>query len=395
MKVKKKHIDKLELLFVLFMSFALMPDVLAVGGHSLKGMYLMFIVLVGLMANKKRLVKPDKAIVGLFAYGILVSLFASITWGIDRLFFNYCFGFFVIILILSLGTKYTEDDWLYMLQCVWWLLVACVLINDIKQSYRFVEYFQYRLNHPYIVTLVNGGCNIEACWIGILSLSFYRVKKRFIPVAVALGFSLLYASRVGMIATFVVILIFAYGRLPEDTKRRLFNRRVIFTILGITALVMLLVAGIGGGFFLQVFSRFADIGHDPGSLGRLAMWYYVPQTIMEYPFGVGLGNVMPALESVSHLIYEDGNLHNIYMQMFIETGIIGGTLYLFVVVTWCIRNIKRAFVSPIVGMLCIYFVLALFQFRGGDTIFFCLLGIYLNTIKNKQRGTYSEKKISN
>lgn len=381
MKVKKKHIDIFELLFVLFMSFALMPDVLAVGGHSLKGMYLVFIVLVGLWANKKRLVKPDKAIVGLFAYGILVSLFASITWGIDRLFLNYCFGFFVIILFLSLGTKYTEDDWIYMLQCVWWLLVACVLINDIKQSYRFVEYFQYRLNHPNIVTLVNGGCNIEACWIGILSLSFYRAKKRFIPVAVALGFSLLYASRVGMIATFIVILIFTYGRLPEDTKRRLFNRRIVFTILGIVTFIMLLVAGIGGSLFLQVVSRFFDIGYDPGSLGRLAMWYYVPRTIMEYPFGVGLGNVMPALESVSHLIYEDGNLHNIYMQMFIETGIIGGVLYLFIVVTWCIRNVKQAFASPIVGMLCIYFVLALFQFRGGETIFFCLLGIYFSIIK--------------
>ncbi len=381
MKIIIKHIDKLKLLFVLFMSFALMPDVLAIAGHSLKGMYFLFIALVGLVVNKRRVIMPNKVISGLFVLIIFVSLVSAFSWGIDRLFFNYCFGFVVLTMFLSLGSKFTEDEWVCMLQWVWWLLVACVIINDIKQSYRFVEYFQYKLAHPYITTLVTGGCNIEASWIAILSLSFYKAKKRFTPVVVALAFSLLYASRVGMIAVFIVMLIFMYGRLPDDTKRKLFNRRIIFTILGTVALAMLLVASVGGDLFLQVFSRFSNIGYDPGSLSRLAMWYYVPQTIIEYPMGVGIGNVMPVLESVSNLMYEEGNLHNIYMQMFVEIGIIGGLLYLVTVVVWCIKNIKKAFVSPVVGMLCIYFFLALFQFSSGDTIFFCLLGIYLSIQK--------------
>lgn len=385
MKIRIKHIDTLKILFVLFMSFALMPDVIAVAGHSLKGMYLLFVVLMGIVVKKRKIKKPNIIITGLFALGISVSLAVAIWWGIDRLFFNYCFGFVIITLFLSLGSRYTEDEWLHILQWVWWLLVACVIINDIKQAYRFIEYFQYRLNHPYIVTLVNGGCNIEACWISILSLSFYKEKKRFVPLIIGLIFSLLYASRVGMIAIFIVAILFIYGRLPEDTKRRLYKRRIAFTGIGIALLILLIVASAGDGLFLQVFSRFSDIGHDPGSLGRLAMWYYVPQTIMEYPFGVGLGNVMKALERVSRRMYEDGNLHNIYMQMFIEIGIIGGLLYLTTVVVWCIKNIKNAFVSPVIAMLCIYFLLGLFQFRGGDTIFFCLMGVYFDIIQNKRR----------
>lgn len=384
LKVSLKNKDRLSIIFILFMAFALMPDVISIAGHSLKGMYIILLLLIGTMAIKRKFKKPNSLFCAIFTYAFGVSLVAAASWGIDRLLINYCFGFVIVIIFVSLGNKYSEEQWMGILQKVWVLLMTCVTINNFIQSYRFVEYFQTGLDHPYISTLVTGGVNIEGTWIAILALSFYNAKERTLPLVISFGYSLLYASRAAIIADCVVMLIFIYGRLPDDTKRKLRNRRTIFTIMGIVGVMAVIAISANAGLIMQVFSRVADIGHDPGSLGRFAMWHYVPYVIERYPFGVGLGNVIPALEKVSPLIYEEDNIHNIYLQMFVEIGVIGGLLYIGVVIYWFKKNIKKFLTTPVVGMLGIYFLLCLFQFRGGETIFFSLLGIYFCVTKSKK-----------
>lgn len=387
--MSKRNLKKccpIELLLILFMTFALMPDVVSVAGHSLKPMYFLFVVLLFLVVKKNRVIKPNNVILCLFAFMFFVSILASFRWGIDRLLINYCFGLVVVTIFQSLGNSINDRQWQTLLRKVWLLLLVAVLINNARQAYRFVEYIQYHLEHPFIETLVNGGCNIEATWIAILAMSYFNSKKRWMVLGISVVISMIYASRVGIIADVIVTFIFAFGKMSKDTRKKVFNRSLWFISATVMGVIILFVIDSGRELSsLKVLSRFTEIGHDPGSLGRLAMWRYVPRIIISYPFGVGLGNSIKALETVSPLIYEDGNLHNLFMQMGCEIGVLGGMFYILIWAFFLIKERTQFLSCPIKAMLLIYFSLCMFQFRGGETIFFCLLGIYFCSCNKSQQ----------
>ena len=118
-KVKLKHIDKLKSILILFMVFALMPNLISIAGHSFKAMYFIFVIMSGIIFSKQKIKKPNSVILYLFFYMFLVSLLAVFHWGIDRLLINYCFGFVVIAFFMTLGSRYAENEWMEMLQKVW------------------------------------------------------------------------------------------------------------------------------------------------------------------------------------------------------------------------------------------------------------------------------------
>ena len=378
----KRKVGVLDLLFGLLITFSVMLDCVPIFGH-VQGLYRVLIVfaMIGLFVlPRKKVQAPPAVITLLFAYAFAVSLIASFHWGLNKLFFNYGFCYVVLTIFVSLGSEYTEDRWMQILQKIWILLVLCTVVNDIVQWQRIEEYFAFSLKHPIIQTLVGGGVNLEATWIAVFVLSFFKSKWRVAPLLISIGYSLLYASRAGLIADFVIAGIFAYDYFVQGKGFSLKkNQMLILASVFVCAMAAVVYLTVKGSYIFQVIERFGNLFSDPGSRGRLAMWKYAPATIVKYPFGVGLGNVMPALETISPLKYTENNLHNIYMQMFIELGIFGGVFHLLVVLYWLRANLKRFFTSPIVAMLYIYFLLALLQFRGGDTLLFCLLGIYLTT----------------
>lgn len=375
MKENVRHI-----ILILFMVCSLAPDIISYNGNSLKLMYIVFGILLFIVIMGRKVVLPPKKLMFFFFIMILISLIASIKWGVDRLFFNYCFGFVIICIILSIAKDRNEilDEKIF--RTVWIILVGLVVINDIKQGSKFIEYVALHLEHPYIDTVVTGGVNLEATWIGILAISFFNSKKRWWPFVISCCISLIYASRVGIIANVIACFIFIFGKKDMDSKRKILNRRVILTIFMSVILVFLLKKGFQQSLLILI--RFKEIGFDNGSVGRLSMWKFVIPTLMEYPFGVGLGNSIKSIETISHLKYMEDNLHNLYMQMFVELGVIGGGMYLWLWGNYLKKEIKNILTSPIVSMLFIYFILAFLQFKGGETIFFCILGVYLT--KNKK-----------
>lgn len=373
MVLRKKEI--VFYIFVIFAIFSLAPDIVDVNGHTYKIMYVIFAVLFLITLGYKKFKLPNKVLLTCYVYFLLVSLANAIKWGIDRLFFNYCFGFCVITLCLTFGKDFILDDWLKIFRIVWIALVILIAINDFSQLFRFIEYRKYGLDHPYIGTVVTGGVNLEATWVAILVLAFFNLKKRWIPFFLSLAISLLYASRVGIVANMIVLFIFVFERKAIDSNHEVMRRRLILSSVALVMVVVLFKRG--SEQMLSVFKRFTQIGREAGSLGRIAMWRYIPKLIFKYPLGVGLGNSMLALKKVSPLNYVENNLHNLFLQMFVEVGIVGGIIYLLLWFYFLKNNLKKIFTNPIVGMLIAYFVLSLIQFRGGETIFFCILGAYL------------------
>ena len=379
-------IFKIDTLFLLFITFALMPDIFKMCGINIKPMYLLFLIFLGILIYRRRCILPDKVIIGLFIYSFLISVVAIPFWGIGRRLVNYSFGMVVLVIFCTLGKKVRFERWLIILQKVWLIVVVAVCINNLVHYKVFREYFYLKLNHPALDTLIVGGVNIEASWIAMLTLAFGHRKDRIVPLVVSCFFSLLYASRCGIIADFLVAVFFIYGSKPYEKLKKRITRGVLCSCIGFCAIVVLFLVPISSDLLLKVFSRITEIGHDPGSLGRFAMWKYIPALICMQPFGVGLGNAMKGISKISPLVYEENNVHCVIIQMFCEIGIIGGILYISAWWKFLIKNIKSLFKNPLIQILFIYLVLSLVQFGGGETIFFCMLGIYLVTNKYEMRG---------
>ena len=395
-KGKITGVFNIEVLFTMFIIFALLPDMFRINGISLKPMYAVLGVLCILLLRKRNCILPNKTVLIIFSYGILVSFGMMLFMGVGRRFFNYIFGIVVLTIFCTLGKSITFDRWMVLLQKVWGVCITVVTINDISNYKVFSEYFYLKLNHPALETVIVGGVNLEATWLGILSVFFWDKWWRFLPLGISSAFSLLYASRCGMIADILVAMFFVYEKIPFEKAIKRIKRIFAFTLLGIVGCAILLNSPSYSRDVLKIFSRITQIGRDVGSMGRIAMWKYAPNLIKTYPMGVGLGNCMKGLMKVSPILYEEDNMHCVILQMFCEIGVFGGIAYILVWGRFIKKNIYMVFKNPIIQALIIYFLLSFFQFGGGETIFFCILGIYFCTKKTDWREVrHSESKNFN
>ena len=159
--------------------------------------------------------------------------------------------------------------------------------------------------------------------------------------------------------------------------------RYIFLVV---ILFSLLFIANKNGLFDYIFERFAMTGEDAGSVGRINMWQYASELIRTNPLGVGIGNSIKALERLTGIDYSEGNFHNVYMQMFIDLGWLGGIAYLSIVIGFVIKQFKNLFKNPLVAMLDVYVIVSLVQFKGGDSIIFFVLGAFLVSLSSQKGG---------
>jgi O-antigen ligase len=163
--------------------------------------------------------------------------------------------------------------------------------------------------------LARASAILAATAIGIMMISILETKSRagaaLSIVAILGGASMLPARS------------FPYG-----TKGKLFGFAGIGAVLSV-----LLVLGYTG----TLFGHNLEIEKlDNGRISNLPVFF---QIVRDYfPFGSGLGSfetVFRAYENVSNFDYDYlNNAHNDYIQILIETGLIGGSLLLVFLVWW-------------------------------------------------------------
>ena len=106
LRIKKGKITgvfNIEVLFTMFIIFALLPDMFRINGISLKPMYAVLGVLCILLLRKRNCILPNKTVLIIFSYGILVSFGMMLFMGVGRRFFNYIFGIVVLTIFCTLG----------------------------------------------------------------------------------------------------------------------------------------------------------------------------------------------------------------------------------------------------------------------------------------------------
>jgi putative inorganic carbon (HCO3(-)) transporter len=124
-----------------------------------------------------------------------------------------------------------------------------------------------------------------------------------------------------------------------------------------------------------VAQRFSDIGEEPGSLGRMTLWRGGLRVFAENPMGVGAGNAVPMLRRVLGVAVPEDNLHNIYLQHAVETGLPGLAALLVFAIVAALRVVRSRFRDQLLLFVAAYLVAGVIQFTGVDAILWLVYGL--------------------
>ena len=124
-----------------------------------------------------------------------------------------------------------------------------------------------------------------------------------------------------------------------------------------------------------VAQRFSEIGEDPGSLGRMTLWRGGLRVFAENPMGVGAGNAVPMLRRVLGVAVPEDNLHNIYLQQAVETGLPGLVVLLVFAAFVALRVVRSRFRDQLLLFVAAYLVAGVLQFTGVDAILWLVYGL--------------------
>lgn len=378
--MKKKNYQKICLMILLISCCLQNVVFIDFGMFGFKLYHLIGILLLPIAIKGHKIKLPPKFITIFFLYILIVSIFAGFSYGFHSLLLRYIFCYYLIIVIFNLGNNLTENDWSDILCKTAWIILILVYLRAIQNYKIILNFFKNPFGHPIYNFIFSGGANIEATWIALFVFLLKPSKKSYIYLGLSFALSTILASRVGIIANCIGLIYYIFYKKKDNSKNilKLFIL-IFFTICGIILLFQLDI--IQGNYILQ---RFGNIGKDPGSIGRLSMWMYIFDCIKLNPFGFGLGNAIKGINMVSTKIITEGNVHNLFFQMLVDTGILGGIFYLLFVIYFFIKHIKNFFSNKYVAFLSVYFILGLLQFAGGDAIMFYVLGIFL-TLKSDWR----------
>lgn len=352
-------------------------SIVEIEGAGLKLSHLFSLLFIPFIKNKIKI--PNVYICIFYITMLFVTILGGLKFGVNSLILNYVYGFYLLIIILNVGKEIKYDEWIVVFRKAAIVIAGIVIVNDYIQRSELIQFISNPFGHPSIDYLFGGGANLESTWISLFLFAFYD-SKLFLPYLIfCFGISAIYASRVGML----IVIIFIAFRILAKRKNISTIKVLLVVIVGIAVIGYMFTIGM----FDYILSRFEDIGFDSGSLGRLAMWQFAGQAIVDNPFGVGIGNALNYLRYTTGIPFVESNMHNLFMQMFVELGWFGGLYYLNIVAAFFIKQWKQVGNNAFIGMLYAYIFMSLFQFRGGEPLIFFVLGVY---VCNKTR----EDKVS-
>lgn len=365
--IKKENKEKIIAFFIILLACLQNISIVEFSGFALKPIHILLFLLIPNLCKKKRIaIYPP--IVAYVMYVILLSLIVSLWFPLKGFIFNYVFGLAIYLYIINLDKSMLSFADAQKAICdSMFIIIAYVLINDILQYKEFISFFNNPWNgHPAISTVFGGGPNVEASWIGMFSVFFISDKRKWIYSTGSLIISISYASRAGILINIMAIGLMNKEAIIKDKK----------TILAFLVGIVAVMWAFSKGYLGIITDRFSTMGEDKGSEGRLINLRGFMKTFEAFPFGYGIGNCMDSIRNVTESISRDNNMHNVYLQNFIELGFIGGTWYILLALVFCIRSRKQMFANTFAMFIYIYLFVSLFEFRGGDTLFFIILGFY-------------------
>lgn len=346
--------------------------------------HVVFVGLALLILKRRSVVRWRGEVLLYFLVTAVTSAVAYLSFGARPLLLNLLFCGYTVVVGAMLGRVLGTERMLAAIRFVAVALLVAVLVKAALHFRVFLVFLAAPSHHPQIPFFYGGGPNLEATWITLAGALFVGTRM-LIPYSVAsLAIAMLYASRAGII---VALLVLGAGGLYH-----LFNSRVtpalrlaIVGALGVGAAALLTfvvisaqdVPGVG-----YVAERFSSIGDEPGSVGRLRLWSGGVQVFQRYPLGVGYGNAVLEVEHELGTNLPEDNLHNLFVQHLVETGIQGLLVYMLFGGMTVARLIRSRFRDPILVYACMYIIVGTIEFRGAEAIFWFVYSLGMGSADN-------------
>ena len=266
------------------------------------------------------------------------------------------------------------------------VFLIAVTLKNAQYVPAFISYLARPFGHPEVPSLAGGGLNLEASWLALASF-FLIGTALFVPFALAAAAtSALYATRAGLVIVGLAIcaaLAHAWATRKDVAesgrpRARTSLRRIatlILACLAVGGMRMAIHTADEYGDTTYVAQRFSAIGDEPGSLGRMTLWRGGLRVFAENPLGVGAGNAVPMLRRVLGVAVPEDNLHNIYLQHAVETGLPGLAALLVFAIVAALRVVRSRFRDQLLLFVAAYLVAGVIQFTGVDVILWLVYGL--------------------
>ena len=343
---------------------------------------------LGVLARGK-IVRPRAETLLYFGVTIASTLLAYLIYQPRVAGIKLLIELYAALVATSLGYVANRHVVLQACQLAGVAFVIAVTVKNVTHVPEFIAYLARPVNHPDVPSLAGGGLNLEATWLAMSSF-FMIGTVLFVPVTLlAAATSALYASRVGVLIAVMAICAavaqgWATGRIKAPSRRLSTNQSLVHmrrlgalvfvgTIIGVAAAVVRAARQYGDVTY--VAQRFSAIGEDPGSVGRLVLWRGGLRVFEENPLGVGAGNAVPTLRRVLGIDVPEDNLHNIYLQHAVESGIPGLAALLLLAAMIARRVVRSRYRDQLLLFAAAYLVAGIIGFSGVDVIFWLAYGL--------------------
>lgn len=298
---------------------------------AIKLLYLIALLITGIMVLPGKIDRsPVLIIYSIFLLWLLYSLSFSPVKGYGvRTFLKYLFP--ILALIFAMKCRVNELTLIKYLDA----LIKISILFLFLYLFWFVDKFQFLF-----CTYATFADYLAVMSVVSLGLFYLTRKKKYIYyIPLFLTFSLKSSIRTGILATFVGIAVFFI------IKYKLKSLPIVLVGMGILASIFLYVPSFREKMFFEektaehIFENAENLSVDNiNTSARMAMWewslehFYEPNKLV----GAGLGNLQYVFYETNHPFRPLPAVHNDYIQILCDTGIIGFILYvlLLIIMVW-------------------------------------------------------------
>lgn len=351
--------------------------------------YHALLILVGAaMILRGTIPRPRAELLLYFGVTISATLLAYLVYEPRVAAVKLLIALYAALIGASIGRVVGERLILHAARAASVVFLIAVTVKNAQYVPAFISHLARPFGHPEVPSLAGGGLNLEATWLALASF-FLIGTALFVPFALAAAAtSALYATRAGVVIVgLAVCAALAHGwAAPKHVAADGRGARPSRTTVRRIATLILACLAVGGmrvairtageyGDTAYVAQRFSSIGDDPGSLGRMTLWRGGLRVFAENPMGVGAGNAVPMLRRVLGVAVPEDNLHNIYLQQAVETGLPGLAALLVFAVVAALRVVRSRFRDQLLLFVAAYLVAGVIQFTGMDAILWLVYGL--------------------
>ena len=311
---------------------------------------------------------PINVLLGTF---VIITLIDTPRYGFGALLLKYVFQYLVILVMVNFYGLLGAERSRRLIVTGACVVLALILVNAAVHYQAFAYYYANPWDgHPNYATLFSGGVNLEATWPALFGVFFEGDRRGRIYLGCVFLFSVLVASRAGLLLSVGAALYVLF------LKGRRIGKRVWMTLGALVGIAVLAIA-LGIALHVPMFERMASIGEDSGSWGRLSIWSNAVTVFRSAPFfGVGAGHAMDWVRAVSAHPFPEDNVHMYPLQILVDFGLAGLAVFAVVVARFVIKNARTRFRSPFAAFVLLYLMISLIQFRGGELLLgFVLAGV--------------------